>query len=138
MELESIAFDLREVVGDATQLLALRASEKGIDLDLPRRRPTCPRRCWAIPAACGRSSSICSETPSSSPTAARCSSTSGWKNRPTHTARLHCTVDDTGIGIPADKQQRIFESFSQADSFDHAAVRRHRAGTGDFVADWWT
>ena len=32
MDLESIAFDLREVVGDSAQLLALRAAEKGIDL----------------------------------------------------------------------------------------------------------
>ena len=32
MELEEIGFDLREVVGDATRVLALRAAQKGIEL----------------------------------------------------------------------------------------------------------
>jgi len=39
---------------------------------------------------------------------------------------LHFTVRDTGIGIPRDKQHRLFKSFQQVD----ASTTRHYGGTG--------
>ena len=39
---------------------------------------------------------------------------------------LHVTVRDTGIGIPPDRQQMVFEQFMQADG----STTRHHGGTG--------
>jgi two-component system, sensor histidine kinase and response regulator len=46
--------------------------------------------------------------------------------QPGHRASLTMEVTDTGIGIPADRLDRLFKSFSQVDS----STTRHYGGTG--------
>ena len=44
---------------------------------------------------------------------------------------LYVTVQDTGIGIPDDRLDRLFKSFQSGRRLDHPRVRRHGLGPGD-------
>jgi two-component system, sensor histidine kinase and response regulator len=125
LDLESLAFDVRETVGDAVKLLALRAAEKGLELachvasDVPQIvRGDAGRLRQALLNIIGNAIKFTA-------TGEVVLSVSVAAAGPESTT-LHFAVRDTGIGIPASKQEQIFHAFTQAD----ASTTRRYGGTG--------
>ena len=134
MELEHIAFDLREVAGRRHPRAGPPRRAKGAGAGLPRRGRRAAAAGRAIPAACGRSSSIWSATPSSSPNAAKCvvDVAPGSSDRSDGAAALRRGRHrHRHSGRQAATHLRVLQP---GRPFDHAAFRRHRAGTGHFRA----
>ena len=127
LDLESQPFDLRECVEGALDLVATRAAEKGLDLayvlgdgapaaivgDVTRLRQVLLNLLSNAVKFTERGEVVLSVS----------------AHRIEGAARLHeltFSVRDTGIGIPADRLGRLFQSFSQVD----ASTTRRYGGTG--------
>jgi signal transduction histidine kinase/CheY-like chemotaxis protein len=125
LEVDPISFRLRHTVARILKPLAFRADEKGIEL-LCNIRPEVPEQLIADPT---RLSQILVNLLgnalkfTSAGEVELCVEVDEIEN---DRVRLHFSVRDTGIGIPANKQKSIFEAFSQADS----ATTRQFGGTG--------
>ena len=105
----------------------MHAEEKGLELLFALPPPRCPPPCSATPRACARCCSTWAATRSSSPSAARSSIAVELVERQADTiVRLRFEVRDTGIGMSAEEQQRLFQPFTQAD----ASTSRRFGGTG--------
>jgi signal transduction histidine kinase/CheY-like chemotaxis protein len=125
LALEALPFNLRDTLGDTLQALALRAADKGLELayhippDIPNTLLGDPLRLRQIIVnLVGNAIKFTAE---------------GEVVVDVHLAWRHdamvClafAVKDTGIGIPQEQQQRIFNAFDQADS----STTRHYGGTG--------
>ncbi|HWB00777.1 MAG TPA: response regulator, partial [Pirellulales bacterium] len=125
LELDPIAFSLRDSLDDTMKSLALRAATKGLEL-LCHVRPHVPDR---LIGDAGRLRQIIINLVGN----AIKFTTRGeivlevdttWQHA--NEVCLHVTVTDTGIGIPPSKQQRIFDAFAQADG----STTRKYGGTG--------
>ena len=125
MELESIPFDLRESLGEAMKALSFRAHQKGIELvydvdpELPEALVGDPGRIRQILVNLVGNAIKFTEQ---GEIAVTVTEESGGPNI-TH---VHFAVRDTGVGIPAGTQGKIFDPFSQADG----SMARKYGGTG--------
>jgi len=125
LELESIPFELRERIVNTVQAMSIPASEKGLELayqvspDVPDHLVGDPGRLSQIVINLIGNAVKFTDSGEVVLSVALGSETED-------TVTLACSVADTGIGIPEDKQQLIFDVFSQADS----SMSRRYGGTG--------
>jgi PAS domain S-box-containing protein len=125
LSLDTVDFDLGQVIEDIMRSLALRAHQKGLELTY-QVAPEVPTAIGGDPA---RLRQILVNLLSNAIKFTHIGEVVLWVNaeqRDKANATLHFTVADTGIGIPTDKQQSIFDPFSQAD----ASTTRKYGGTG--------
>jgi PAS domain S-box-containing protein len=125
LDLDCIDFCIENCVGDALRLLAMRANQKNIDLianiepDVPERLNGDPHRLRQIIInLVGNAIRFTEEGDVTVHVAV--------EDQNGAQCRLRVTVRDTGIGIPPERRDAIFEAFSQADR----SVARKYGGTG--------
>jgi two-component system sensor histidine kinase/response regulator len=125
LDLERTEFDVREEVGNAARLLALRAGEKRIELachvatDVPETLVGDPGRlAQVLLNVMGNAIKFTDE--------GEVVVGVHVESAGTGQVSLHFTVRDTGIGIPLEKRDQIFQAFTQADS----STTRRYGGTG--------
>jgi PAS domain S-box-containing protein len=125
LEIESIPFDLRESLGETMKALGYRAHQKGLELiyevqsEVPEAVLGDPGRIRQIVVNLVGNSIKFTERGEIVLSVTQ-------EGESPDAVSLHFVVKDTGVGIPADKQQRIFEAFSQADG----SMARKYGGSG--------
>lgn len=125
LNLETIPFDLCEVVEGTAELLAGRAHAKGLEL-VARVAPEVPTWVGGDPT---RLRQILVNLVGNAIKFIEYGSVTVDVRRdltPGDPTSLHFTVTDTGIGIPEDKVDAIFQNFTQVDS----STTRKYGGTG--------
>ncbi len=148
LELENQPFDLRECIESAFDLIGTRAWEKGLDLayfidegvpaaivgDMTRLRQIILNllsnavkftdRGEVVLSVSSEQSTVNGEpsTVNRQPVAVR----GEWQTVHRSLFTVHFAVRDTGIGIPRERMDRLFQSFSQVD----ASTMRKYGGTG--------
>jgi CheY-like chemotaxis protein len=125
LAIEPLPFDLRVAIEEASDLLATRASEKGVELIL-RWSPGAPQRLIGDP---GRIRQILLNLAGNAIKFTESGQVIVAVDAPELTdtdALLRIRVQDTGIGIPADKLSTLFHRFQQADT----STTRRFGGTG--------
>ena len=125
LELDERAFDIREEFGDFAETIAFRAQEKGVHVILDMKDVDTKM----VVADSHRILQILNNLVSNAikfTEKGYVLITVSLVKVDTSVARLKIVVQDTGIGIPQEKIEKLFDSFSQVDS----STTRKYGGTG--------
>jgi two-component system, sensor histidine kinase and response regulator len=129
LDLESIPFNLKSMIGATMKVLELRAAEKGLEL-IYRIGPDVPPACMGDP---GRLRQVLVNLVGNAikftergEVMVQLDADPDPEPDPSGQIALQFSVRDTGIGISAEQQELIFKAFSQADT----STSRRFGGTG--------
>lgn len=125
MQLEIIPFELRTVMENVALTMAQRASDKGIDL-ICLIPPTVPTKLRGDPNRLRQVLSNLTTNAVKFTDQGEVVLRVQLESDDGYVSRLNFSVQDTGIGIPVDRQAAIFERFTQADQ----STSRIYGGTG--------
>ena len=127
LELETRPFDLRACIESALELVAASAEQKGIDMAYVFE-PGVPE--WIVGDSTRLRQILINLLKNGVKFTERGEVVLTVDAEPSEAGpgrhRIHLAVSDTGVGIPADRMDRLFASFSQVD----ASVTRRYGGTG--------
>jgi two-component system sensor histidine kinase/response regulator len=125
LELEAVPFSLRSLIAAALKPLALRAHQKGLELicdigpDVPAGVMGDPTRIQQVLTNLVSNALKFTER-------GHVFIAVREDSRTERSTKLHFSITDTGIGVPPDKHEAIFEPFRQADG----STTRRFGGTG--------
>jgi CheY-like chemotaxis protein len=125
LELSAVSFRLGERIEQAMKLLGLRATKKGLTLSW-HLHPDVPEVVIADPIRVRQILLNLTENAIKFTERGTVTVEAFVRSRNGSSVAIEFAITDTGIGIPADKQGRIFEAFSQADG----SMTRRFGGTG--------